>query len=149
MLERIGGCECRKRRFGKAFAESEPPLGRLLPLGKGLPCSQALLWGVLLSWDGPGSRAGRSPEAVELRPRGAQSLRTAPGSSLVSVCQRSIFLSLFFRQSNQCFSLSPLALIPNTTPPWEGDRERERSVGGASVLLRDAQGHRGMLERAG
>lgn len=61
----------------------------------------------------------------------AQSLSTAPGSSLVSVCQRSIFLSLFFRQSNQCLSRSPLALIPNTTPPWEGDRERER-CGGSS-----------------
>ena len=49
-----------------------------------------------------------------------QSLSTAPGSSLVSVCQRSILLSLFFRQSNQCFRRSPLALMPRTTPPSEG-----------------------------
>lgn len=87
---------------------------------------------------------------MELRPRGAQSLRTAPGSSLVSVCQRSIFLSLFFRQSNQCFSRSPLALIPNTTPPWERDRERERWEGASALrgMLRYAEGHRGMLEGA-
>lgn len=40
-----------------------------------------------------------------------------PGNSLVNVCQRSIFLSLFLRQSNQCLSLSPFALIPRDTPP--------------------------------
>ena len=50
-----------------------------------------------------------------------QSLSTAPGSSLVSVCQRSIRLSLFFRQSNQCFRRSPLALMPRTTPPAGGE----------------------------
>lgn len=49
----------------------------------------------------------------------SQSLSTAPGSSLVSVCQRSIRLSLFFRQSNQCFRRSPLALMPRTTPPMK------------------------------
>ena len=55
--------------------------------------------------------------------RGAlQSLNTEPGSSLVSVCQRSIFLSLFLRQSNQCLSLSPLALMPRETPPVNGHR---------------------------
>lgn len=40
-----------------------------------------------------------------------------PGNSLVSVCQRSIFLSLFLRQSNQCLSRSPFALMPRETPP--------------------------------
>lgn len=40
-----------------------------------------------------------------------------PGNSLVNVCQRSIFLSLFLRQSNQCLSRSPFALIPRDTPP--------------------------------
>lgn len=59
---------------------------------------------------GGGGRAGGA----------GQSLSTAPGSSLVSVCQRSILLSLFFRQSNQCFRRSPLALMPRTTPPAEG-----------------------------
>lgn len=48
-----------------------------------------------------------------------QSLSAAPGSSLVSVCQRSMRLSLFFRQSNQCFRRSPLALMPRTTPPMK------------------------------
>lgn len=45
-----------------------------------------------------------------------------PGNSLVSVCQRSIFLSLFLRQSNQCLSLSPFALIPRDTPPEKDKR---------------------------
>lgn len=56
----------------------------------------------------------------------SQSLSTAPGSSLVSVCQRSILLSLFFRQSNQCFRRSPLALMPRTTPPVEETRGAAR-----------------------
>lgn len=121
------GCECGRAQRGILEKPWEPGAAAganhlcLLPW-EGLPCSQALLWGVLLSWlsrDPPLAKAGRSPKAVELRPRGAQSLRMAPGSSLVSVCQRSIFLSLFFRQSNQCFSRSPLALIPNTTPPMK------------------------------
>lgn len=46
-----------------------------------------------------------------------------PGNSLVNVCQRSIFLSLFLRQSNQCLSLSPFALIPRDTPPERRHRE--------------------------
>lgn len=62
---------------------------------------------------GPGDGQGR----VRRQVGAGQSLSTAPGSSLVSVCQRSIRLSLFFRQSNQCFRRSPLALMPRTTPP--------------------------------
>lgn len=65
---------------------------------------------------GPGSGQGW----VRRAGRAGQSLSTAPGSSLVSVCHRSILLSLFFRQSNQCFRRSPLALMPRTTPPAEG-----------------------------
>lgn len=61
----------------------------------------------------------------------SQSLSTAPGSSLVSVCQRSILLSLFFRQSNQCFRRSPLALMPSTTPPVE----EARGAAGDAVTL--------------
>lgn len=60
-----------------------------------------------------------------------QSLSTAPGSSLVSVCQRSIRLSLFFRQSNQCFRRSPLALMPRTTPPTRGELRGQPGAGGA------------------
>lgn len=47
-----------------------------------------------------------------------------PGNSLVNVCQRSIFLSLFLRQSNQCLSLSPFALIPRDTPPKRRHKHR-------------------------
>lgn len=65
---------------------------------------------------GPSDRQG----GVWWQVRAGQSLSTAPGSSLVSVCQRSIRLSLFFRQSNQCFRRSPLALMPRTTPPAGG-----------------------------
>lgn len=65
---------------------------------------------------GPGSGQGW----VRRAGGAGQSLSTAPGSSLVSVCHRSILLSLFFRQSNQCFRRSPLALMPRTTPPAEG-----------------------------
>lgn len=64
---------------------------------------------------GPGDTQGRVQQQVGA----GQSLSTAPGSSLVSVCQRSIRLSLFFRQSNQCFRRSPLALMPRTTPPMK------------------------------
>lgn len=86
------------------------------------------------------------PDAVEASsPRGAQSLRTAPGSSFVSVCQRSIFLSLFFRQSNQCFSLSPLALIPSTTPPGE----RQRGEVGGHLPARHTRTHWGTPGHAG
>lgn len=66
---------------------------------------------------GPGDTQGQVWQQVGA----SQSLSTAPGSSLVSVCQRSIRLSLFFRQSNQCFRRSPLALIPRTTPPAGGE----------------------------
>lgn len=65
---------------------------------------------------GPSERQGW----VRWQAGAGQSLSTAPGSSLVSVCQRSIRLSLFFRQSNQCFRRSPLALMPRTTPPAGG-----------------------------
>lgn len=37
------------------------------------------------------------------------------------VCHRSNLLSMFFSVSNQCLNLSPLALIPNWTPP-EGSK---------------------------
>lgn len=47
-----------------------------------------------------------------------------PGNSLVNVCQRSIFLSLFLRQSNQCLSRSPFALIPRETPPERKNKAR-------------------------
>lgn len=40
-----------------------------------------------------------------------------PGSSLVSVCQRSTFLPLFFRQSIQCCRVSPWEWHPKDTPP--------------------------------
>lgn len=40
-----------------------------------------------------------------------------PGSSLVSVCQRSTFLPLFFRQSIQCCRVSPCEWHPKDTPP--------------------------------
>lgn len=40
-----------------------------------------------------------------------------PGSSLVSVCQRSTFLPLFFRQSIQCCRVSPCEWHPKETPP--------------------------------
>lgn len=63
----------------------------------------------------------------------SQSLSTAPGSSLVSVCQRSILLSLFFKQSNQCFRRSPLALMPRTTPPAEEIRGAARDFSAPSV----------------
>lgn len=66
---------------------------------------------------GPSDRQGW----VRWQVGAGQSLSTAPGSSLVSVCQRSIRLSLFFRQSNQCFRRSPLALMPRTTPPAGGN----------------------------
>ena len=83
---------------------------------------------------GPGLRWAR------WRTGGAgQSLSTAPGSSLVSVCQRSILLSLFFRQSNQCFRRSPLALMPRTTPPAEG------SPGPPGYLTYDSQGPSGTV----
>lgn len=65
---------------------------------------------------GPSDRQGW----VQWQVGAGQSLSTVPGSSLVSVCQRSIRLSLFFRQSNQCFRRSPLALMPRTTPPAGG-----------------------------
>lgn len=68
-----------------------------------------------MEWDGTG-RGGASATTWK---EAFQSLYPEPGSSLVKVCQRSIFLSLFFRQSNQCFSLSPLAFIPKETPPGE------------------------------
>lgn len=48
---------------------------------------------------------------------GAPQSFSEPGNSLVRVCQRSIFLSLFLRQSNQCLSRSPFALMPRDTPP--------------------------------
>lgn len=68
-----------------------------------------------------GRQVGRQDE-------GLQSFNE-PGSSLVNVCQRSIFLSLFLRQSNQCLSLSPFALMPRDTPP----RRTERRGGGAET----------------
>lgn len=57
-----------------------------------------------------------------------------PGNSLVSVCQRSIFLSLFLRQSNQCLSRSPFALMPKETPPGgdKGGAEGWVGAGGES-----------------
>lgn len=83
---------------------------------------------------GPGLRWARRRAG-----RAGQSLSTAPGSSLVSVCQRSILLSLFFRQSNQCFRRSPLALMPRTTPPAEG------SPGQPGYLIYDSQGPSGTV----
>lgn len=52
-----------------------------------------------------------------------------PGSSLVKVCQRSIFLSLFLRQSNQCLSRSPFALMPRDTPPGGRARHQQKHHG--------------------
>lgn len=49
-----------------------------------------------------------------------------PGSSLVSVCQRSTFLPLFFRQSIQCCRVSPCEWHPKDTPPYKG-RDRADS----------------------
>lgn len=42
--------------------------------------------------------------------------------SLSRTCQRSIFLSLFLRQSYQCFRHSPLAWIPSWHPPEGKER---------------------------
>lgn len=53
-----------------------------------------------------------------------------PGNSLVKVCQRSIFLSLFLRQSNQCLSRSPFALMPRETPPATTPSVSHRRLGG-------------------
>lgn len=65
-----------------------------------------------------------------------QSFIPEPGSSLVKVCQRSIFLSLFLRQSNQCFSLSPFALIPSETPPRDN---RVVRLKGLILLLQELE----------
>lgn len=112
MHAREWGCERGKGAKGSEQATRANHLC-LVPWEK-LPCSQALLsW---LAWDPPNAKLAGAHRLWSCDP---QSLRTAPGSSLVSVCQRSIFLSLFFRQSNQCLSRSPLALIPNTTPPMK------------------------------
>ena len=51
-----------------------------------------------------------------------------PGSSLVSVCQRSTFLPLFFRQSIQCCRVSPCEWHPKETPPDQCQREKVLSV---------------------
>lgn len=40
------------------------------------------------------------------------------------MCQRSIFLSLFFRHSYQCFKRSPLAVIPSWHPPGKRGEEQ-------------------------
>lgn len=59
-----------------------------------------------------------------------------PGSSLVSVCQRSTFLPLFFRQSIQCCRVSPCEWHPKDTPPYKSrnraDSQRSRRAGTAS-----------------
>lgn len=77
--------------------------------------------------------------------RGLQSF-TEPGNSLVSVCQRSIFLSLFLRQSNQCLSRSPFALMPRETPP--GGEGGGRDKGESSAVTPLAHGRRSLHQRA-
>lgn len=82
--------------------------------------------------------------------RGLQSFKE-PGNSLVSVCQRSIFLSLFLRQSNQCLSRSPFALMPRETPPGGGrggDRRGGRDEGESSAVTPLAHGRRSQHQRA-
>lgn len=90
----------------------------LAPISKSVDC-----WSVDSSitgcWALHGHHVGKGRTSGHPLERASQSLYPEPGSSLVNVCQRSIFLSLFFRQSNQCFSLSPLAFIPKETPPGE------------------------------
>lgn len=46
-----------------------------------------------------------------------QSYLTSGNGSADSLCHLSCFLSRFFKHSNQCFSLSPFALMPSCTPP--------------------------------
>lgn len=88
---------------------------------------------------------GRSPIWCSQRGDGGQQVSrqdvdlqsfNEPGNSLVNVCQRSIFLSLFLRQSNQCLSLSPFALIPRDTPP---ERRRRESVSHTLERVGDLQ----------
>ena len=50
-----------------------------------------------------------------------------PGSSLVSVCQRSTFVPLFFRQSIQCCRVSPCEWQPKDIPPGQC-RDRNRNL---------------------
>ncbi len=91
----------------------------LAPISKSVDCWEC--WSIhhrLLGFTWTSCRKGAGIGASTGK-RASQSLYPEPGSSLVNVCQRSIFLSLFFRQSNQCFSLSPLAFIPKETPPGE------------------------------
>lgn len=65
----------------------------------------------------PGSRLG---------PPSIHSWTVDPGSSLVSVCQRSTFWPLFFRQSIQCCKVSPCEWQPKDTPPGRGMRGEQR-----------------------
>lgn len=65
----------------------------------------------------PGSRLG---------PPSVHSWTVDPGSSLVSVCQRSTFWPLFFRQSIQCCKVSPCEWHPKDTPPGRGMRGGRR-----------------------
>lgn len=51
-----------------------------------------------------------------------------PGSSLVSVCQRSTFLPLFFRQSIQCCRVSPCEWHPKETPPENSTDNKESEL---------------------
>lgn len=55
--------------------------------------------------------------------RNVHSCCEEPGSSLVSVCQRSTFVPLFFRQSIQCCRVSPCEWQPNDTPPNQRHRK--------------------------
>lgn len=70
-----------------------------------------------------GVLSGRRGESQQVRQQDGLQSFNEPGNSLVNVCQRSIFLSLFLRQSNQCLSLSPFALIPRDTPPERRNKE--------------------------